>query len=67
MMQETMIMVIITSILTGGFSAISTVMALKVHIAYIRESLARHEAAIERAHVRLDSVERVVGCGLKQV
>lgn len=65
-MTDTIVMVIITSVLTGGFSAISTVVALKVHIAYIRESLARHEAAIERAHTRLDSVERVVGSVLKQ-
>ena len=63
-MTDSIIMVIVTSVLTGGFSAISTVMALKVHIAYIRESLARHEQAIERAHTRLDSVERVVGNGL---
>lgn len=64
-MQEDVFVVIITSILTGGFSAISTVLSLKVHISYIRETLARHEQAIERAHIRLDSVERVVGCGLK--
>lgn len=64
-MQETMLMVIITSVLTGGFSAISTVMALKVHIAYIRETLVRHEKALDRAHLRLDVVEKMVGSSVK--
>tara|TARA_R110001599_G_scaffold287356_2_gene489918 strand:+ start:10617 stop:10814 length:198 start_codon:yes stop_codon:yes gene_type:complete len=63
-MPDAIIMVIITSILTGGFSAISTVMALKVHIDYIRESLTRHEHAIDRAHKRLNSIERMIGNGL---
>ena len=64
-MQETMLMVIITSVLTGGFSAISTVMALKVHIAYIRETLVRHEKALDRAYLRLDVVEKMVGGSVK--
>jgi hypothetical protein len=48
----------VASLGTGGVSAMVTVKALGVHVTYIREQLASHQAAIERAHKRLDQLER---------
>ncbi|NIB44756.1 hypothetical protein HBA55_34570 [Pseudomaricurvus alkylphenolicus] len=60
-MIEQLVPVIIASAVTGGVSTFATVVALKVHINYLREAIARHEAAITRAHARIDSMERVTG------
>jgi len=48
---DQLIVVAGTSILTGVVSAIGTVGAIRVHIAYLREGLAR-------AHNRIDDMER---------
>lgn len=55
--------IIITSVLTGGLSAVTTVAALKVHVQYLRESIEQLRAAddkqakaIERAHQRIDEL-----------
>ena len=58
MTSEQIITMIVTAIITGGFSAITTVTALKVHINYLRESIARHEKAITRAHDRIDDLDK---------
>ncbi|AUR98315.1 coil containing protein [Vibrio phage 1.249.A._10N.261.55.B9] len=50
--------IIITAATTGAISTFATVSALRVHINYLRESLQRHEAAISRAHDRIDHIER---------
>lgn len=50
--------VIVSSVLTGIVSTMGTVKALGVHIAYLRESLDRHERAIERAHQRIDEIDK---------
>lgn len=57
-MEGGLIEVILTAVGTGLVSSLGTISALRVHINYLRESLQRHEAAIERAHQRLDKVER---------
>lgn len=53
-------MMVMTGVITGGFSAATTVIALKVHIVYLREHVERHERAIERAHSRIDDIEKKV-------
>lgn len=50
--------VIVSSVLTGIVSTMGTVKALGVHITYLRESITRLDAAIERAHKRIDDLER---------
>lgn len=60
MTTDQLVTVLLTAVITGGFSTITTVAALKVHINYLRESIARHEKAITRAHGRIDSIDRCV-------
>lgn len=50
--------IIATGVVTGALSTFSTVIALRVHITYLRETATRHETAITRAHERIDNVER---------
>lgn len=53
-------MVIFTAIITGGFSAAATVIGLKVHIAYLKDAINRHEHSIKRAHERIDDISNNV-------
>lgn len=50
----------ISSIVAGAVSAFLssqlTIAALRVHIEYLRETGARHEQAITRAHARIDEI-----------
>lgn len=46
----------ITAIVTGGASTFCTVIALKVHIDYLREHVKRLEQAVTRAHSRIDNI-----------
>ncbi|NIB44733.1 hypothetical protein HBA55_34455 [Pseudomaricurvus alkylphenolicus] len=57
-MTDQIISTILVSVATGVVSTTGTVIALKVHITYLREAIARHEAAITRAHARIDTIER---------
>jgi len=50
--------IFLTAAITGSISTIATVSALKVHINYLREAIERHEAAIIRAHDRIDNLEK---------
>lgn len=59
-MDSVLITALITGVASGGLSAIATVAALKVHITWLRETVQRHERAIERAHQRIDRVELVI-------
>jgi hypothetical protein len=43
---------------TGASSAGMTIAALRVHILYLRETVHRHNRAIERAHERIDALEK---------
>ena len=47
------------SVLTGLVSTLGTVAALKVHITYLRESVAKLEKAVTRAHKRIDEHEKL--------
>lgn len=53
-----LIVAIVTSLGTGFVSSQLTVAALKVHIEYLKSHIDRHENAINRAHARIDEVER---------
>lgn len=50
--------VIITAVVTGGTSSVATIAALRVHIQYLRETVTRLESAIQRAHERIDEMQR---------
>lgn len=47
-----------SSVLTGIVSTMGTVKALGIHITYLRESIAKLEQAVERAHTRIDELEK---------
>lgn len=51
---------IFTAVITGGFSAASTVIGLKVHINYLKDAITRHESEISKAHERIDDLQKVV-------
>lgn len=53
-MTDQILMVLISSGLTGVVSSIGTVKALNVHINYLRESVEANRVAIARAHSRID-------------
>ena len=57
-MEFDAIKIILTAIATGAISAFTTVSALRVHINYLREHLNRHESSINRAHERIDHIEK---------
>ncbi len=65
MTTEQLVTILLSAVVTGGFSGIITVAGVKVHIAYLKESVTRNEKATIRAHERVDRVEkelsRVVG------
>ena len=54
-----LIEIVITAAVTGVFSAVGTVAALRVHIIYLREAVGENKKAIERAHRRLDEWKSV--------
>lgn len=49
---------VITGALAGGISSQRTIAALIVHIDYLRSHIDRHETTINRAHQRIDALER---------
>lgn len=49
----------ITAVVTGGVSTFCTVVALKVHIDYLREHVKRLESGMTRAHQRIDDLVMV--------
>lgn len=57
-MTQDIVSIIVTAVVTGGISTITTVGALKVHINYLRELLARQEKMIIRAHARIDDLDK---------
>ena len=51
MQIEEILIPIITAILTGAIASMTTIASIKVHIQYLRE-------AINRAHDRIDNIEK---------
>ena len=56
--MESMADIIITSIVTGCFTGIATVAAIKVNISWLIKATDKNERAINRAHERIDQAER---------
>lgn len=59
MSGEEIARMVLSALLSGGVAALSAVVALKVHVAWIKETLERHERAISRAHERIDDIREV--------
>ncbi len=57
-MTEQLLQTVIVSVATGVVSTCSTVVALRVHIHWLRESIKRLDAAINRAHERIDDMKK---------
>ncbi len=55
--QAIIIASVITGLVTGTISSITTVKALNVHIAYLQENSSKNERAIVRTNVRIDRME----------
>lgn len=49
---------IVTGAISGSISSQKTISALLVHIDYLRSHIDRHETTINRAHQRIDALER---------
>ena len=49
---------VVVAVATGMVSSVGTVLALRVHVLYLREGLERIGGAVERAHSRIDEMER---------
>ena len=49
---------VVTGAVAGQIGAQKTIAAIIVHIDYLRSSVERQEKAIERAHSRIDDIER---------
>lgn len=49
---------IVTGAISGSVSSQRTIAALLVHIDYLRSHIDRHESTINRAHQRIDALER---------
>jgi len=59
-MTYELITILLTAGITGAVSTLSTVAALRVHIRYIGDRLARHDDAIIRAHDRIDTLNAII-------
>lgn len=57
---DQLVTIILSAIVTGGFSAIVTVAGVKVHIAYLKENVSRNEKATQRAHERIDQIDKSI-------
>lgn len=55
-MTDSLLQIIITSTVTGLISTGATVVALKVHIMYLRERVAIMQTSIDAAHKRIDDI-----------
>ena len=49
---------IVTGAIAGNVASQRTIAALIVHIDYLRSHIDRHEETIQRAHRRIDEMER---------
>ena len=50
--------IMITAAITGAISTAGTVVALRVHISYLREAVTDLKQCAQRAHDRIDRIER---------
>ncbi len=59
-MIDSLSTIIISSAVTGLISATCTVIALRVHVLYLREIVGRHEKMIETAFNKIGEIEKRV-------
>lgn len=55
-MSDQLTIALITALATGGISSIGTVVALRVHVNYLRENIERLHVSVARAHSRIDKI-----------
>lgn len=55
-MSDQIILVLVTAAVTGAISTVTTVIALRVHIGYLREHIAKIEQNLTRVHTRIDNL-----------
>ena len=48
---------LLVAFITGGVSTFGTVIALRIHILYIRNDIKRIDESVTRAHIRIDNVD----------
>jgi len=53
-----MLVSIVTGAIAGNIASQRTIAALIVHIDYLRSHIDRHEETIQRAHRRIDDLEK---------
>jgi hypothetical protein len=51
---------VITGAIAGSIASQRTIAALIVHVDYLKSHIERHETTINRAHQRIDDIERRV-------
>lgn len=56
-MSNDLMLALIVAVVTGSVSTLTTVVALRVHIMYLRDGLKRVEHNTLRAHQRIDKIE----------
>ncbi len=57
---DQLVTIILSAVVTGGFSAFVTVAGVKVHISYLKEAATRNEKAVQRAHERIDTIDKSI-------
>ncbi len=62
-MDDQVFTILITAIVTGIVQTIGTVIALKIHIDYLRKQADHNQEETRRAHSRIDKIE-LGGCAL---
>lgn len=53
-MEQQIIMVVITGIVSGALSSFGTIKALRIHIEYLKANLAEVKLSVHDAHVRIN-------------
>jgi hypothetical protein len=55
-MENEIMLVLVTAAITGALSTVGTVIALRVHIGYLRDHIDKIEANLTRVHTRIDNL-----------
>jgi hypothetical protein len=55
-MESEIILILITAAVTGALSTAGTVIALRVHIGYLRDHIDKIETNLTRVHTRIDNL-----------
>ena len=55
-MMEEIVIIIVTAAVTGALSTFGTVVALRVHVGYLRAHVEKIENELTRVHTRIDNL-----------